>query len=258
MIIKLLRYKVARLLLKTTRRNAIREVEMGRCVNPLGFSFGKDGWHFIVEYLREVESNPSIHFKDSILYQYHKFYQPISMSELVRSAGMEVSFDPGFFRYPWGNFRKDFNYELPAKDKRLSRFCGPSDDDLIQSEATNITKLRDAIKVVGYNPWKSPNSFIGGSFLKRRNGEYRFVVLQGNHRVSVMSYLGIKTFIARDLPGHYSHISEGNIDEWYYVRNGMCSREDAKKYFDAFFILNGIERAQRLQLIQSEIICKSL
>ena len=88
---------MVRLILKTVRKTDICKVETEKCINPFGYSFGKDGWHFIVEYLKEVDSKPAIHFKDSILYRYHKFYQPISMIELVKAAGMEVSFDPGFF-----------------------------------------------------------------------------------------------------------------------------------------------------------------
>lgn len=239
---------MSRLILKTVWKTDICKVEMEKCINPLGYSFGKDGWHFIVEYLKEVDSKPTIHFKDSILYRYHKFYQPISMSELVKTAGMEVSFDPGFFRYPWGNFREDFNHALPEKDRKHSRFCGPSDDDFIELEASNILELRDNMKSTGYDPWKFPNSFIGGVFLIKENGDYRFVILQGNHRASIMSYMKVKTFLTRFLLNHYSHIHENNIEEWYYVKKSLCSKEDARKYFNAFFILDGRERFHALDL----------
>jgi hypothetical protein len=248
MIVEFIRYKVSRLLLKTILRRKVFEVEMEKCVNPLGFSFGRHGWHYIIEYLREVDSNPAIPLKESILYRYHKLYQIQSMKELVATAGMKVSFAPGFFRFPWGNFKKGFNHTMSEKNKHKSRFCGPSSEGLIKEEAKNILKLKTSIVENGYNPLKYPNNFIGGVFLVRENGDYRFVVLQGNHRVSIMSYLGIKSFKARSLNNYQLHIYETDIGKWYYVKNGMCSKEDARKYFNAFFILNGWERSQAIDL----------
>lgn len=240
---RILRHTFSRLLLRTVRRNTIRKVEMDQCVNPFGLSFGQDGWHFLVEYLRELHFTHTLSLNESILYHYHKQYQPVSMKELVTSAGMHVEFDPGFLRYPWGNFKTDFDHRLAEKDRFRSRFCGPSDDELIKAEARNLVELRDYMKCTGYNPWKSPYGFIGGVFLVKENADYRFVILQGNHRVSVMSYLGIKCFEVRFLPYHFHYIDQKDIDEWYYVKRGICTKQDARKYFDAFFILNGKERA---------------
>lgn len=242
---RLVRYNISRLLLRTVWKHKIREVEMEKCMNPLGFSFGKNGWHCLVEYLRELESNPDMPIEDSILYRFHKRYQPLSIRELVVAAGMEVDFDPGFFRYPWGDFKTDFDHTLPEKDKHRTRFCGPSDESLIEADALNIKALRDTMKYHGYNPWKYPNSFIGGVFLCKDGGDYRFVVLQGNHRVAVMSYLGIERFQVIFLKNRMRCIEEKDIDTWYYVKKVMCTKEAARKYFDAFFTLNGTERAPR-------------
>ena len=244
-----LRYNIGRLLLRTAFRNTIHEVEMEKCTNPLAFSFGENGWHFIVEYLRELNENPRLPLRDSILYRYHKTYTPASFDELVVSSESNIAFRPGFFRFPWGDFMKDFDHRSPEKNRYTTRFCGPSDDKLIEADAKNIVELRASITCSGYNPWKYPHDFISGVFLCKDNGDYRFVVLQGNHRVGVMSFLGIKKFQVRCMKNRLSFLCERDVDDWYYVKRRLCSKEDAIKFFNVFFILNGMERAEEFNYL---------
>ena len=43
-------------------------------------------------------------------------------------------------------------------------------------------------------------------------------------------------------------VHESDVEQWYYVRRGSCSPEEALKIFDAFFELDGSERAASLGL----------
>lgn len=246
MLIRYAKYTASRLLLKTVNRHKVFEVPMNKCINPLGFSFGENGWHFLVEYLKELKADPSVLLCESVLYRYHKMYQPASMKELIVFSDNNVEFNLDFFRFPWGNYKKEFDHNLPTKDRCTSRFCGPSDDDLIEKESMDIVKLRNSINSTGYSPWRFPHSFIAGVCLKRENSDFRFVILQGNHRTAVLSYLGYKKIIARIQPGCFPIIKEQDVENWYYVKNGMCSIKDALIYFHTLFNLDGSERAVEL------------
>jgi hypothetical protein len=106
--------------------------------------------------------------------------------------------------------------------------------------------------------------------LLRRDGAIRAVRYNGQHRLAVLSHLGHATVtaivptaqsISRSLSEWPSLSSlpkvvhdrevivrENEVDDWYYVKQGLCSREKALDIFHAFFELNGRERIRFLGL----------
>ncbi len=233
----------------SNRYSQLCDVPLDMCINPMGFSFAPNGWNYLVEQLKEFDREKDLNVKDSILYKYHQRYQPKNMSDLPISAGFQVHFKPGLFLYPWDSFKVEESCKgSKAKDAHSSRFCGPSSFALIEKDFLNLRNLYEYMKVHGYRPWYFKNAFIGGVFLERENGQKRFVVLQGNHRTAILAHLGHKKILARYLSGHYKCISEKDIKDWFYVKSRQCNMEDAKAYFDSFFILTGNERAKRMGL----------
>ena len=85
--------------------------------------------------------------------------------------------------------------------------------------------------------------------MERTNGELRFVITDGNHRCAALSMLGHEKAVMRYAPGSSRAVREADVDAWPAVREGRCSREDALAYFQAFFELDGRERASRLGLL---------
>jgi hypothetical protein len=238
--VDIVRYYAARALLSTVRRNELRTIPLAHCVNPLGFAFS-EGWHHLVEFLRANPSLPEDGGDFGLLRSYFASYSPAVMSVLPAAAGKQVSFSPPFFTYPWGNFRLHYHHGIPVKDIMTTRFCGPLPEERIRAEAMAMVRLARRLASVGYRPWTYPNTFIGGVLL-RRETEERFVVLQGNHRVAALSFLGAESIETRSMKGYWRVLSKDQVDSWYYVANGKCSREDALAYFDMFFVLNGTER----------------
>lgn len=223
------------------------EVPIDVCVNILGFSFAPDGWHFLIELLKEYDTNAALKPEESILFRYHQSYQPEGTFDMVKHLGLEVTFRPPFGIYPWGNFRirSDPN-DIRPKDQYKSRFCGPSDPSRLQGEFSRMIALYEQIKKEGYRPWR--HDFISGTVFRSRSGELRFVVIEGNHRLAILSHLGVKSARVSYLPNYHQIIDEHDVDNWSYVRSGECTVEDALCYFNAFFELNGLERAQRMGL----------
>ena len=86
------------------------------------------------------------------------------------------------------------------------------------------------------------------TLLIRRNGEMRGVMGNGHHRLAILAHLG-RNKVTVTLPSDWAGVvRETEVDQWYYVKNGSCSRERALEIFYAFFELNGRERIEDLGL----------
>lgn len=97
----------------------------------------------------------------------------------------------------------------------------------------------------GYRPWAYGNSFIEGVFLYRRNGERRFVVLQGNHRLAILAHLGARSVQVRSAPGHLASVRERDLERWPLVLSGLCDRGSAQRIFDLYFTEDGAHVLRR-------------
>src|SRR5690606_39230012 len=97
----------------------------------------------------------------------------------------------------------------------------------------------------GYRPWDYESGFISGVVLERGDGEFRFVVTDGTHRLAALSVSGEARVLMRTAA---APIREQEVGQWPAVAAGLCSREDALAYFDAYFELDGRERAEALGL----------
>lgn len=202
--------------------------------NIFGCAFDKKGWHPIVQTLREYDECPSINYKQTTLYEYHKKFAPSSTNGFINS---EIICQLPLFVYPWGTFNDGSLNSF--KDPSLSRFCGPSTDQFILDEFDRIVTLYKNLKETGYKPNRYPNSYLGGTILKRENGAIKFVVMQGNHRMAVLSHLGYQRIEVRLIPQALKYVKEEEVLKWAAVREGLCTKDDALNVFNFFFQENG-------------------
>lgn len=231
---------------------SFRKVDPSICISLTGFSFGRRGWHHLVTLSREMNNDLNLLFENSILYRFHKKYQPEGMYELVKHLDEDIQFKPQLGIFPWGAFQigRGLSGSLEGVDWNKSRFCGPTSNELIQKEFNEFRRLYRNIQEHGYNPWRE--GVISGTLLKKHDGESRFIPLQGNHRTAILSYLNYDSILVSSRRDSYDVIYEENVDKWHYVKTGQCSRKDALAYFNAFFELTGFEQAQRFGLIAIE------
>jgi hypothetical protein len=201
-----------------------------------GASFGGDGWHHIIKTLEEYDINPSIHYKNTSMYVFLKFFKPKSICELIQTNSNRECNLP-LFSYPWGTFKKG-EFFL-SKDPLLSRFCGPSQDLFIEEEFNRTISLYKEIKATGYRPWAYGNGFIGGTFLINKDGLRRFVILQGNHRMAILSHLKHEKIVVRDVRGNLLTVFGTDSKNWLLVQKKLCLNKAAKDIFSIFFEENG-------------------
>ncbi|NJM33049.1 MAG: hypothetical protein HC848_09665 [Limnobacter sp.] len=109
---------------------------------------------------------------------------PTSISTL---AGVTDEAPLPLFVYPWGTFNDGSS--TSNKNVEISRFCGPSQPDFIEAEFQRTLQLYQEIRKNGYQPTCFPHSYIGGTWLEAKNGQRRFVVMQGNHRLAILAHL---------------------------------------------------------------------
>jgi len=106
------------------------------------------------------------------------------------------------------------------------------------------------------------------TLLLRRDGAIRAVRYNGQHRLSILSHLGHKKVTAL-VPSSqaineslktwetFSHlpkvvydneivVRETDVEQWHYVKQGLCTAGQALEIFHAFFELNGRERIRYL------------
>lgn len=233
------------------REKELINVDLEICTNSFGFSYSQSGWHPIIALLREVDSNHQLLYsQDSVFFKYYEKYQPVDMLHLVNGLYSQVSFAPPLGILPWGGFSKETMRNGGSPLKNTSWLTGPLDNDSIRLNIKRSIDLLNNVKRYGYKPWMPQNSFVEGCFLEKEDGDKRFVVIHGKHRAAVLSYLGFDHIMVRYAPEAVKVIHENDVHTWFYVKNRKCSVDDALAYFNAYFELNGKERARNLGLLK--------
>jgi hypothetical protein len=208
-----------------------------------GASFGRDGWHHIIETLKEYDHDTEINYRDTTLYAFLKHFTPEKISDFFVGVNTQDC-NLSIFNWPWGTFKK--NELFSEKQTQMSRFCGPSSDNFIKNEYDRTIALYKKIKKTGYKPWQYGNTFIGGTFLVKNSGLRRFVVLQGNHRIAILFHLGYAELDVREVKGYLVEVEEKYLKSWLLVKRGKCSVSQAKMIFNMFFEQNGHHLKQLL------------
>ncbi len=207
----------------------VRIINIEQAVTIFGRGFTAGCAHPLVETIKEYEDNPSLDFTETTLYEYHAKFKPKNTNAALGIT--EQCNGLPLFQYPWGGFRLSYQGN---KDQLSSRFCGPSNDGLVRDEFNTTIALYNDIKKNGYKLIRN-KSIIGGTFLVKENGEKRFVVLQGNHRMSVLSALGYKNLFVYTMKGYQEYIRESSLNDWIMLNKVSCPNAISRKVFNAFF-----------------------
>lgn len=205
----------------------IRLINLNQIVTIFGQGFVSGCNHPLVETIKEYNNNPQIKYSETKLYNFHKNFTPSSTNEAL---GVKSKIILPLFKYPWGYFRLNAR----KKNQITSSFCGPSSDRLISKEFNKIISLYNNIKDYGYKTI-AKKSIIGGTFLVKNNGKKKFVVLQGNHRISVLSALGRKKVLVYTMKGYHQYIEESSMENLSKLNNVNCPKDVSREIFNSFF-----------------------
>ena len=228
--LKKLKFFLAGEFRRLTKNKYQFEICSREAVTIFGHSFAPDGHHFIIQFLNESYAKTRSHIARSAISCFHENFCPTSTGEAL---GLDLENDLPLFLYPWGVFGS--GAIKTAKTPYNSRFCGPSSKHFIIEEENRICDLFSKLQKHGYAPDKYPNSYIQGVWLVKENGCRKFVVLQGNHRMACLSFLGYSKILVRTDMFRVREVYETDAKAWPLVRSGLISERDALLIFNKFF-----------------------
>lgn len=230
-LIKRLKHAVGSSVRWATKSIYQTSVEPSNAVTIFARSFDRKSKHFIIEFLRQHNDfgKTSVSLRTPV-FNFHKNFCPATTGEAL---GLRLENDLPLFVYPWGVFGT--GAMSTEKKVLVSRFCGPSTSEFIHQEEERIVSLKDLLVRDGYAPSRYPNSYIQGVWLVSKSHDRRFVVLQGNHRMAILSYLGYSKVEVRSDMFNVRKVCEVDAKTWPLVKAGIISEDEAIKIFRAFF-----------------------
>ena len=194
----------------------------------------KDGNEPLYKTAIQLIENKKIDFKDSYIFKHYQNFKPRYYGELIN-----LRKENKFYKLPVNYIFKPWAFTKPQSNI-LSGIYGPKDISIAQMRFYKIRNLILNILEKGYIP--SYNNLISGYFFKRKN-EYRFIVLQGWHRLAVLQALkktNPSTF--KFIPVKYDlnriNLKQADFiepDNWPAVSAGQIGLLDALEIANKFF-----------------------
>ena len=131
----------------------------------------------------EILKYPNAHYKNTTVYHYFANSHPRTLSDFYQ-------FDDDFFNaFPAGSIFLPWIHCKPVLKYSDESFWGRKDDRYVESLVNKLKLLSGSILENGYRPEKytnRQNGHVTGYFLQL-DGEERFYIVSGNHRVAVLS-----------------------------------------------------------------------
>ena len=180
----------------------------------------------------EIINNRDITFKNSYI---NKFYKNPKNYKFGKSFNLGIK--NKYYELDWENSFSPWAHKKP----RINVHGGTIEPSFIKMRFLKIRNTIENILEFGFIPTK--NDIIKGYFLVKGN-EYRFIVLQGWHRLAVLKALHTKNHlkfnyipVTFDLDRSKKKIVlEENIRNWPAVKEGNTSLKDAEEIFNSYFI----------------------
>jgi hypothetical protein len=235
--------------------------------DEFAFSLDADGWNYYGALLADYGKDPQVPLEATTFF---RFFQHACINSIRYLEDALFFHEPerriseNGFRfylgtYPWGGLTEaaslaggtPFGWYYDRVEARSTRdlwgygktlWYQPNDRYTIECE-WDLTTQQFRCLQHGYHPWlhlSTPTVTV----LVRQDGDKRAIIVDGHHRLSILSCLGYDQVRVEVL----QQVEEAEVDQWYYVKRGDCSRQQALEIFHAFFRLNGRERLVYLNL----------
>lgn len=244
--------------LKRIFEKKIIKVEIGSITSRIGFSYANYGWHPFVETLKEYIKNEDLIYRDSSLAKLYSNYTPGNLQEVfldhLKNPIKPLNELPPVndaIRNLW--CLKPVHLEDLRNRQKVRKpegwiFFGPHTIEYGENEFKRLIQIYKSIRTNGYDPEKAAKDMVNGYFLKRGE-EKKFVLLQGNHRVSALKVLGYEyvDVVLRD--GHPPVVDHAQLKKWTIEHGGIFSQEVVRELFAALYHEKGLEKARRCGVV---------
>ena len=235
-------------------------IDITTITSRVGFSYFDPGWHPFVQTLKEYIEKSNLRYEDSTLAKLYSQYRPNNIQEVLldhlpQPVHPLCNWPPDYdlIRWIWVLNPRSIRTHL----NRLSNkpcsggwlFFGPHTNEYGRKEFKRLIQVFESIRSNGYQSVLTETDPVNGYFLKQGN-QFRFVLLQGNHRVSALKVLGFKNVDVYIKKGHPAVIDRAKLHQWSEHGGGIYPSELAFHLFDTLFNESGLQKAQRYQLLR--------
>jgi len=226
-------------------RKRIFTIDIDKCVDEFGNSFGSNGDHHFVKALNKGEDFESLckYLKD-----FYKKTHISSFGEFV--SDKDKKFIDKYF-CPWELDR------IRNIDKFISSHkIGPTSDSALETIVNRLLRILNSIRNKGFKTFFKFDGYPRVIELEDENRNILYLVRDGNHRLSVLSHLGYKKIKVCYEKDHWNpsialkmlfkflkrkefkisekfiyRVSYNNAHNWALVKNKFVNIELAKKFF---------------------------
>ena len=252
---------------RQTLNGRLISLPLSLITDEFAFSLDVNGWNYYRALLTDYGNNPVVPLEATTFFRFFqhacinaiRYLEDALFFHEPESPGDENRFRFYLGAYPWGGLTETaslvggtpFGWYYDRTESRSTRdlwgygktlWYQPNDRYTLECE-WELTKKQFRGLQHGYHPWLHL-ALPAVTLLVRRDGQRRAIIVDGHHRLSILSYLGYHQATVEVV----QRVAEAEVDQWYYVKRGDCSRQHALEIFNAFFRLNGRERVAYLNL----------
>jgi hypothetical protein len=213
-----------------------RAVAIANCVHYCGFRYGRGEFNPYENYIVGLANGVSREILRTRFVDFIRHYRPHDLGEAL---GVRTERVIPLWLLPWKSWRKLMRpggwSESPTSVVDIMTHFSPKGILLshIMQEYRWLEQAWKNISRNGYQPkWYSYIEV----FELRGTHESRFIVVDGNHRLSALAALGQSEVWVRRMPWAIAHRSRARY--WPLVISGHVSPGDALRIFDAYFCGN--------------------
>ena len=224
-------------ILRHIKKRVVREIAISECVHYCGFAYGKNAFNPYEQYCSSIvrDENPAPRRQQFI--DFLRFYRPKTMAAAL---GYTSADQTPLWVYPW--------YDWPVGGPNINNGWVDDPDDVpdllthfsdkgilewrILEEFCWLERAFNSVQRHGYQPEKY-GCFACVLPLIRKNNERRYLVLDGNHRISALSALGKSHCVATI----EKEVREENVSTWPGVVAKFFSPESALIHQQALRLL---------------------
>ncbi|GAA3725702.1 hypothetical protein HDA32_003104 [Spinactinospora alkalitolerans] len=231
-------------------------VDLEQVTTRCAFSYVDDGWHPHWAALAEYQRDNDIDHSGSTLARFFASFVPTTLHEALFSPASTpiAPFDRlpplplDFCKRIWELDKDRVDSLLATAPENLTPrgnpHYGPVSADWVRREFGRIVRIYESVRSTGYRPEHVEDGYVHGYFLVR-GSRYRFVVLEGNHRLAALKVLGERRVAATLWPSlplvRYEH-----LDEVVKQRGLVFSADAARSVFLQLFEETGRRKARDL------------
>lgn len=210
----------------------VETVPVAECVHFAGFGYGRGTINPYENYVSALVRGEPVKSARSQFIEFLQHYRPRHLGEVF---GVRLEREYPLWSYPWSRrkplaaWRTDPG-ELPDiityySDAGIQR-------SRIEEEFGWLERCLHSIQTHGY----LPEQYVGHPQVRRLvgvDGEARYIVHDGNHRLAVLGALKEPTVKVRQVP--VMTVLEQNLMRWPGVMAGRFTVNDAQSIFKAYF-----------------------